>query len=275
MSDGKIILITGSTDGIGLGTALALARQGHTILVHGRDPEKIAVTCRRIMDETRNERVEGYLGDFSALANVRRLAAEIGARHDRIDILINNAGIGGGGHFKRELSADGFEVRFHVNHLAPFLLQHLLLPLVQRAAPSRIVNVASGAQMPIDFSDVMLEKSYTGFQAYSQSKLAMVMTSFDLAARLDPSRVTVNALHPGTMLNTKLVRAIGKPQGSVEIGIEAEVYLATSREVAGVSGGYFDRLERTTANAQAYDPDARAKLWALSEKLVGITLTTA
>lgn len=264
----QTLLVTGATDGIGRGAAVELARMGASVLLHGRDAERVATTREAIARETASEKLQSYVADFSSLSEVRRLAEEVHSREERLDVLVNNAGIGLG---PREESADGYELRFQVNYLAPFLLQHLLLPVLRRAAPARVVNVASVGQAPIDFDDVMLERGYGGMRAYSQSKLALVMASFELAGRLDPSEVTVNALHPGTLLDTKMVReTFGQPRGPVDVGIQSEVYLATAPELEGVTGEYFDRKERARAEAQAYDEAARRKLWQLSERLVGI-----
>jgi len=268
----QVILVTGATDGIGRGAAAELARRGARVLLHGRDPQRLAALHEALAGDCDPGRLETYCADFASLAEVRALAAAVGSAHDRLDVLLNNAGIGRGGRGKapREESADGHELRFQVNYLAPFLLQHLLLPRLLAAAPARIVNVASIGQAPIDFDDVMLERDYDGMRAYCQSKLALIMASFELADRLDPAEVTVNALHPGTLLDTKMVReGFGAPQGPVETGIEAEVYLATSPTLEGVSGEYFDRTERARADEQAYDPEARRRLWQLSEALVG------
>jgi NAD(P)-dependent dehydrogenase (short-subunit alcohol dehydrogenase family) len=271
--DQQIILVTGATDGIGKGTAVELAWRGATVLVHGRDARRAAAARDEITTATGNDRLETYMADFGSLAEVRRLAEEIKSRHDRLDVLINNAGVGAGprGKQNRELSVDGHELRFQVNHLAPFLLTHLLLPILARAGPARVVNVASAGQAPIDFEDLMLERGYDGFRAYCRSKLAMVMATFELASRLDPHEVTVNCLHPGSLLDTKMVReGFGAPQGPVDIGIEAELHLATSPALDGVTGQYFDRTRPTRAHPQAYDAEARRKLWRLSEQLSGI-----
>lgn len=269
----KIVLITGATDGIGLGTAKRLAGFGATLLLHGRDAARLASARDAIERETGNAKLETFRADFAVLDDVHTLAHEVKAAHQTFDLLINNAGIGSGGRgaSERELSKDGYELRFQVNHLAPFLLTRLLLPQLESAGAARIVNVASGAQSPINFDDVMMSHDYSGRRAYAQSKLAMVMATFELAARLDPAAVTVNALHPGSLLDTKMVReAYGDPWGPVETGIESETYLATSAELDGVSGAYFDRTEPSRADAQAYDETARKRLWALSEKLVGL-----
>ncbi len=270
--NGPIILVTGATDGIGRGTALALARRGATVLLHGRDADRLRATGDEIAAETGGDRPETYLADFAALADVRRLAAAVAAAHPVVDVLINNAGIGRGpdGGRRREVSADGHELRFQVNHLAPLLLSRLLLDNLRRAAPGRIVNVASAGQMAIDFDDVMIERGYDGRRAYCQSKLAMVMATFELARRVDPREVTINALHPGSLLDTKMVReGFGTPLGPVETGIDSEVYLATSPDLDGVTGAYFDRRRQARADQQAYDGAARRALWELSARLTG------
>jgi NAD(P)-dependent dehydrogenase (short-subunit alcohol dehydrogenase family) len=268
----QTILITGATDGIGRGTAGALAAAGARLLLHGRGDERLAETRAAIARDTGNDRLETYRADFAALAEVRGVADTVAARHDRLDVLINNAGVGRGRGDRREASRDGYELRFQVNYLAPFLLQHLLLPLLRNATPARIVNVASIGQAEIDFDDPMLERRYSGMQAYCQSKLALIMASIELARTLDPAEVTVNALHPGTLLNTKMVReGWGRAMGPVETGIEAEVYLATSPELDGVSGEYFDRTRKSRAKDQAYDPEARKRLWEMSERWVGLS----
>ena len=216
----------------------------------------------------KNKRLECYLADFSSLAQVRRLAEEVKANHDSVDILINNAGIGAGNptNKQRVLSQDGYELRFAVNYLASFLLANLLLPCLHRAASARIVNVSSVGQYPIDFNNLMLEQGYDSMQAYCQSKLALVMFTFELAQLLKRDRITVNCLHPGSRLNTKMVHEMfGQSQGSVQLGAEAIVYLATSSDLASVTGKYFDQQREANAIAQAYDCQARKKLWQLSE----------
>ena len=174
------------------------------------------------------------------------------------------------GEQPRQTSVDGHELRFAVNYLAGFLLTRLLVPLLTRSAPARVVNVASAGQMPIDFDDVMLERSYTGVQAYCQSKLAQVMFTFDLADELRDTGVTVNTLHPATFMPTKMVREAGAtPASSLEEGMEATKRLAVGPEVEGVTGRYFDGTEEARAHPQAYDTDARRRLRELSEQLAG------
>ena len=265
-----VILVTGSTDGIGKRTAHDLARMGATVLLHGRSQEKGEATLREIRDMTGNDRLEYHPADFSSLAEVRRFADEVQANHGALDVLVNNAGVGAGrrGETERDLSRDGYELRFAVNYLAPYLLTRLLLPALRHAAPSRIVNVASGAQSPINFDDVMLERNYDGLRAYSQSKLALVMFTFDLAAELEGEDITVNCLHPGSLLDTKMVReTFGRALGDVQSGADAVIYLATSPKVEGVTGKYFDEKREARANGQAYNGEARKTLRQLSEKL--------
>ena len=268
----QVILVTGSTDGIGKQTAYGLAQRGATVLLHGRSQEKGEATLWEIRDATGNDKLEYYLADFSSLAEVRHLADGVRANHHALDVLINNAGVGAGkrGEAKRELSQDGYELHFAANYLAPYLLTRLLLPALRRAAPSRIVNVASAAQNPIDFDDVMLERRYDGFGAYAQSKLALVMFTFDLAEELRGEDIAVNCLHPGSLLDTKMVReAFGRAMGDVQSGADAVIYLATSSEVEGVTGKYFDQKQEARAHEQAYDGKARNNLRQLSEKLTG------
>mgnify|MGYP001820490614 CR=1 FL=1 len=271
--DKKVILVTGATDGIGLGTASRLADLGATVLLHGRNSERLAAAREEIARNSGNEAVETIRADFTVLDEVRALADAIAGKYGSLDVLINNAGIGSGGRGakEREMSKDGFELRFQVNHLAPFLLTHLLLPSLGAPGHARVVNVASAAQTPIDFANVMLARGYSGRRAYAQSKLAMVMATFEFAERLDAGSVTVNALHPGSLLDTKMVReSYGAAMGPVETGIDSELYLAASAELEGVTGAYYDRIRPARADAQAYDSDLRRQLWALSTELVGL-----
>ena len=264
----RTVLITGATDGLGRATALDLAERGATVLVHGRSRERGEDTLGEVRRTAGGERARLYLADLSSLAQVRRLAAEVEAGHQRLDVLVNNAGIIAGA---RELSADGHELTFAVNHLSHFLLTDLLLPLLRGSAPARIVNVASIGQSPIDFGDVMLERDYSDFRAYGQSKLAQIMFSLELAERLGGGAgVTVNALHPATLMETKMVRDhIGRARSTVAEGVEALTHLAVGSGVEGVSGHFFDGLAESRAEGQAYDPEARRRLWDLSAELTG------
>jgi NAD(P)-dependent dehydrogenase (short-subunit alcohol dehydrogenase family) len=274
MTEPATILITGATDGLGKGAAVDLARRGATVLVHGRDRARLDATVDEIKKITGNEQVRSYLADLSSLAAVRGLGEQLLAAEPRLDVLLNNAGIGRGptGAQHRELSADGHELRFAVNYLAPFLLTQLLLPRLQQSAPARIVDVASIGQAPLDFDDVMLERAYEGSRAYAQSKLALIMSSFELADRLGAAGdggVTVNCLHPGTLMPTKIVHeSWAHTVDSLEHGIDAVVRLAVDPDLAGVTGRYFDGQVESKAHDQAYEPAARQQLWSLSEQLV-------
>lgn len=266
----QTILITGATDGLGKQAALELAKKGATVLLHGRSQEKAEATVQEIRNAIGNDKVEYYLADFASLEAVRRLACDLQDKHDRLDILINNAGIDAGerNNAQKELSQDGYELRFAVNYLAPFLLTHLILPLLQNSTPARIINVASIGQNTIDFKDVMLEKNYDGIRAYSQSKLALVMFTFDLAQKLKSDKITVNCLHPASLMNTKMVsETFGSSMSTVEEGTEALLYLVESPNLDGVTGEFFNGKQRAKADAQAYDEKARQQLWNLSEEL--------
>src|SRR5918998_1118260 len=264
---GAKVLVTGATDGLGRRVAFDLAAGGATVLLHGRNPERLKATLEEIRGETGNEKGGSYLTDLSSLREVRGLAERVLAEQDRLDVLVNNAGVIVG---ERKESEDGFELTFAVNYLAHFLLTSLLLPLLRDSAPARIVNVASAGQSPVDFDDVMLERSYSGMSAYTQSKLAQIMFTFELAERLSETGVSVNSLHPASLMDTKMVlETFGRAMSNVQEGVEATVRLVASPEVEGVTGRYFDGQREARADRQAYDAQARKRLWALSEELCG------
>lgn len=270
--DEKVILITGATDGLGEVVATDLARRGATILLHGRTPEKGRRVQSKILEKTGNERLHYFNADLSSLKEVEGLAASVTGSRQRLDVLINNAGLGAGPDpGRRGTSADGFELRFAVNYLAPFLLTYRLLPLLRRTAEetgeARIVNVASVAQRAIEFDNVMLEKEYDGMRAYGQSKLALIMFTFDLAKELAGSGVTATVLHPASLMDTKMVREwFGAPRTTIENGARYVERLAVDRELKGVSGVYFDQGREMRAGEQAYDGEARRVLRDLSLK---------
>jgi NAD(P)-dependent dehydrogenase (short-subunit alcohol dehydrogenase family) len=269
---GKTVLITGSTDGVGRHVARSLGVAGAKVLVHGRDRARGEAVCAAIR-EAGDGSAMFYPADLAALAQVRALAAAVRRDHDRLDLLINNAGIGSasGGRTRRE-SADGHELRFAVNYLSGFLLTRLLLPLLTASAPARIVNVASAGQSAIDFDDVMLVRRYDGGKAYTQSKLAQVMFTVDLARELTGSGVTVNCLHPATYMDTTMVRESGvSPISSVAEGGAAIINLAASPALEGRGGLYFDRQREAQAHPQAHDQAARARLRELSFALTGLS----
>jgi NAD(P)-dependent dehydrogenase (short-subunit alcohol dehydrogenase family) len=243
------ILITGSTDGVGRRVAERLGVDGDKVLVHGRD---------RARGEAVLNKSGLYIADLSSLAAVRDLAAAVTRDHGRIDVLINNAGLGFGPPpgTTRELSHDGYELRFAVNYLAGFLLSHLL-------QPTRVVNVSSLGQQAIDFTDVMLERGYSGVRAYCQSKLAQVMFTFDLAK----AGASAIALHPATYMDTTMVRESGvSPTSTVDEGADAILHAMRSNE----SGVFYNGLRPARANAQAYDAAARDQLRDLSYRLTAL-----
>jgi NAD(P)-dependent dehydrogenase (short-subunit alcohol dehydrogenase family) len=259
------ILVTGATDGLGRRVALELAAKGATVLLHGRNEERLDAALEEIGSETGSEKLRSYLADLSSLGAVRGLAEQVLSGEGRLDALINNAGVI---VQRRSESGDGYELTFAVNYLAHFLLTNLLLPLLRASAPARIVNVASAGQSPIDFGDVMLERGYEGMKAYTRSKLAQIMFTFELAERLSSTGVTVNALHPASLMDTKMVlETFGYTMSTVEEGADATVRLAVSPELEGVTGRYFDGQREARANRQAYDEGARKRLWDLSEEL--------
>jgi NAD(P)-dependent dehydrogenase (short-subunit alcohol dehydrogenase family) len=268
---GKTVLITGSTDGVGRYVAAKLAAAGANVLIHGRDKARAETLADEIRREGHGD-ATFYQADLSSLAGARKLAETVIAEHKRLDVFISNAGIGSmSPKSERQLSADGHELRFAVNYLSGFLLARLLLPLLKASVPSRIVNVASLGQHPLDFDDVMLTKGYTGTRAYAQSKLAQIMFTIDLAGEIDGSGVTVNALHPATYMNTTMVREGGiTPISTVEQGGDAILHLAAGDDMAGKTGLFFNGMQPSKANAQAYDGAARQRLRALSLQFVGL-----
>ncbi|GCE15167.1 3-oxoacyl-ACP reductase [Tengunoibacter tsumagoiensis] len=269
----QTILITGSTDGLGKQTALALARQGATVLLHGRNQQRLEKTLREIQEATGKRNLETYLADLADLSEVRSLAERVQTQHPQIDMLINNAGVGSGKLLggRRELSRDGYELRFAVNYLAPFLLTHLLLPSLRTSQPARIIHVGSVGQLPIDFDNIMFERRYNGYDAYRRSKLALVMFTIDLADLLKEEHITVNCVHPASLMNTKMVReTIPFTQTTVEEGVRSVMYLATSSTLDNVTGQYFDQMQQARAHPQAYDVAARHRLRQISEQLTGL-----
>ncbi|GAA2021848.1 SDR family oxidoreductase [Catenulispora yoronensis] len=270
----RTVLITGATDGLGRALARRLAADGGTsLLLHGRDQAKLDATADGIRDAHNVPRPLTFRADLAELAQVRDLAAEVRDATERLDVLVNNAGIGGGEPDGRDrrVSKDGYELRFAVNYLAGFLLTQELLPLLRASAPARVVNVASLGQQDIEFDDVMLERNYDGMRAYCQSKLAQISSTVELAERIPAAEVTFNSLHPATYMPTKMVlQEIGHSIDSLETGVEATRRLVVDQKLAGVSGRFFDRQREARALKQAYDPAARAELYGLSLKLVGL-----
>jgi NAD(P)-dependent dehydrogenase (short-subunit alcohol dehydrogenase family) len=263
-------LVTGSTDGVGRAVATRLGEAGVRVLVHGRDRGRGQDVVARI--RAGGGAAELLIADLSALAGVEGLAEAVRRKTDRLDLLVNNAGIGTGRPgAPRETSADGHELRFAVNYLAGFLLTHRLLPLLRESAPARIVNVSSAGQQAVDFGDLMLTRGYSGARAYCRSKLAQILFTIDLAEELRGTGVTVNALHPATYMDTTMVRESGvAPWSTVEQGAEAILRLATSPELEGKTGLYFDGTGEARADPQAYDPAARRRLRQITLELTGL-----
>ncbi len=265
---GQVALVTGSTDGLGRQVALELAALGARVLVHGRNRERGEAVVREIRDL--GSEASFYAADFAAIAEVRALAEAIRGDQDRLDLLINNAGIWRReGDETRHLSADGHELMFAVNYLAGFLLTHELRGLLAASAPSRVINVASRAQAPLDFDDPMLEREFSPGRAYAQSKLAQILFTLDIAEAFAADGITVNSLHPATLMDTTMVRLAGMaPRATVEEGVEAVMQLAVSPDYGAGGGLYLEGLEEARAHPQAYDEHARAALRRLSETLV-------
>jgi len=266
--DRPIVLVTGSTDGLGREVALRIAATGAHVIVHGRNRERGAEVVAQIEAEGKGS-ARFYRADFASLDSVRAFARTILDDYDRLDILVNNAGIALIGQPDRRLSADGQELHFAVNYLAGFLLTRMLLPRLRSGAPSRIINVSSIGQAPLDFDDITLERGYSTNRAYGQSKLAQVMFTIDLADELAGTGVSVFALHPATFMDTHMITSAGlQPRSTVSEGADAVMHLVAT---AGLeSGQFFNQTRPARANAQAYEESAREKLRSLSRKLTGI-----
>ena len=262
----QVVLVTGSTSGLGREVALRLGAMGAHVIVHGRNAER----GEQVVDEINRAgpgNARFYRADLASFAQVRSFGESILRDYSRLDVLVNNAGFGSAPD-ERLLSEDGHEFRFQVNYLSTFLLTNMLLPRLGESIPSRIVNISSLAQSPIDFDDVMIENNFSGRRAYAQSKLAQVMFTFDLAEQLEGTGIMVNSLHPATYMPTGMVARLGvEPVATIDEGADAVMQLVVSTEIDG--GQFFRGLEPARANAQAYDLEARARLKRLSQELTG------
>ena len=266
--DQQVILVTGSTDGLGREVARRLAAGGAHVIVHGRNAERGRALVAEI-EAAGGGSARFLAADLASLDAVRSLAETILNDYDRLDVLVNNAGIWLNRSGERQLSADGHELHFAVNYLAGYALTRLLLPRLIESAPARIVNVASAAQRPIDFDDPMMENGYSAGRAYAQSKLAQVMFTMDLARELEGTGVIVAALHPATLMDTPMVREAGvAARSTIDEGADAVMHLIAGPDIT--SGDYYDGLRPARAHAQAYDPEARAMLRRLSRELTGV-----
>ncbi len=266
---GEVVLITGSTDGLGRELALRMGATGAHVIVHGRDEAR----AREVVAEIERQGVGSaryFLADFASLDEVRAFAAQILEEYPRLDLLVNNAGVGPGapGH-ERVLTPDGQELRFQVNYLAGFLLTRSLLPLLESSAPSRIVSVTSRQQLEIDFDDLRFDEGYTGGRAYGRSKLAQILFTFDLAEELKGTGVAAYAVHPAPAMATALVRETGgTPQTTVDQGAEAVMRVILGEDLP--AWVYFHEGEPARAHEQAYDEEARRRLRAISASITGI-----
>ncbi|MEQ8248915.1 MAG: SDR family oxidoreductase [Alphaproteobacteria bacterium] len=277
----KTVLVTGATDGIGKETALRIAAQGARVLIVGRNAEKGAAAVADIVRQTGNATVEFLQADLSVQAHIRSLAAEVKARTERLDVLVNNAGAI---LFRREESADGIEMTFALNHLNYFLLTHELTDVLTASGTARVVNVASIAhrRAVLDFDDLELKRGFGAWKAYARSKLANVMFTYGLARRLEGTGVTVNCLHPGFVRSqfgrnngffartgVALAMRFGNAI-SIAQGAETSVYLASSPEVEGQTALYFDACRAVRSNEISYDRAAQDRLWDMSKEMVGL-----
>src|SRR6059036_247845 len=273
---GKVCLITGANSGIGKATALGLAKLDATVVVVSRDKDKGEAALLEIRTRSGNKNVDAMVADLSTQDSVRELAHDCKGRYKKLHVLINNAGV-----FlpKRVPTVDGLETTFATNHLGHFILTNLLLDVLKASAPSRIINITSSAHhgTMIDFDDLQGEKKYSGYHAYSQSKLANVLFTYQLAKRLEGTGITVNCLHPGvvrtgfgkdvTGLMSILVR-VGSPfMMSPEKSARAAIYLATSPELEGVTGKHFSRGKEERSSTESYDAASAERLWNVSAKL--------
>lgn len=271
----NVVLITGATSGIGLAAALDLSRMGARVIVHGRNQERCKAALDRIRVRGGNENIEYAAADLSVQADVRDLAQQVISHHNRLDVLINNAGAV---YLMRRLSADGIEMTLATNHLAPFLLTRLLLPSLEASPSARIVNVASHAHYgnPVDLSNLELKRGYLPLTAYNRSKFANVLFTYAMARRLAGTKITTNAMHPGFVAtgmggnNGFLIRPFARLVMSLGItpeeGARTVVYLASSPEVEGINGKYYYLQKSVPSDRRTYDIETQEKLWGLSEE---------
>ena len=273
---GKVCLVTGGSAGIGKATALGLANMGATVIVVGRDRSRGEAGVTEIKQKSNNDAVDLMLADLSSQASIRRLAEDFKDRYQQLHVLISNAGV-----FisKRTVTVDGIETTFAVNHLAPFLLTNLLLDVLKASAPARIINITSSGERSgtINFDDLQGEGRYSGFRAYNQSKLAMILFTYELARKLEGTAVTVNCVHPGVVVTNLgrgssgafglLLRLMRPFFSSPEKGAETPIYLASSPEVEGVSGKYFAKKAEAKSSERSYDTVTARRLWQVSAEL--------
>jgi NAD(P)-dependent dehydrogenase (short-subunit alcohol dehydrogenase family) len=276
---GKVVVITGANSGIGRETTRALARKGATIVMACRNLVKAKPVCNAIKQESSNTKIEVMQLDLASLRSIREFAERFCQKYEKLDVLINNAGVFS---MTREETKDGFEKTIGTNHLGPFLLTHLLLPLIKRTPEARIVNVSSNTAFygQIDLDDLHLKKKYHSFRAYAASKLAIVFFTQELAERLKDADITVNALHPGHVATNiwpedkwymALFSKLQRPFTiSAEEGAQTSIYLASSDEVKGITGRYFDKKKPRAIPSRCTNTQLQKGLWRLSEQLTGL-----
>lgn len=283
--NGKICLVTGATNGIGKATALALAQMGATVVIVGRSPTKCATVVSEIRQISGNSRVEALVGDLSLMAEVRRVADQFKAKYHELHVLVNNAGAS---FPKRQLTSEALEKTFALNHLSPFLLTQLLLDTLKASAPARIVTVSSDAHKGahLEFDNLQTETGNYGLTAYGRSKLANVVFSYELARRLAGTGVTANALHPG-LVRTGFAGNMSPVAAAIinfimrfvalspEQGAQTSVYLASSPELEGVTGKFWEKSKATPSGPASYDEATWARLWDISDKMIAATATAA
>ncbi len=274
----KVALVTGANSGTGKWTAINLARQGATVIMLCRNQERGMEAFNEVKNITHSDKIDIMFCDLASMASIRSFAKAFKKKYTRLDVLVNNAGVVLPG---RRVTEDGFELQFGVNHLGHFLLTNLLLDLIIASAPARIVNVASGAHTigDIHFNDIDLRKNYSIIKAYSRSKLANILFTYELAMRLNGTGVTVNALHPGAVASQmginrdtgfgKLITKTLKPFFlTPEEGAQTAIYLASSKEVEGVNGRYFYKKQPISSSEKSYNKQIAKKLWYISSMMV-------
>lgn len=263
----KIVLVTGSTDGIGKQTALELAKKDAYVLIHGKDSKRCHKTVDEIAAKSGNNKLQPFVADLSSLKQVKRLAQQINQQYQYLDVLINNAGVYEKSYRESE---DGLEMTFAVNHMAPFVLTLLLLDIIKQSPQGRIINVSSMSHYNspgIDFDDLNLKKNYNGYKAYCQSKLCNIFFTYELAARLKETTITANCLHPG-VIDTKLLRStLGMGGASLAEGAKTSVYLAAAPELESVTGKYFSDCNESESSNYSHNLETRKKLWEISLRL--------
>ncbi len=282
--NGKTCMITGANSGIGKATAMGLARMGATVVMVCRDPSRGEAAMAEIKVESDNQAVDVLLADLSSQTAIRQLAEDFRVRHQRLHVLINNAGVF---RSKRSVTEDGVETHFAVNYLAPFLLTNLLLDVLKASAPVRVVNVAGEyhRKATINFDDLMCERNYSASRANNQAKLALILFTYELARRLEGTGVTVNCLHPGAVatgmldkdpdasaFSRFLYKLVSPFFLSPKKGAETSIYLASSPEVEGATGRYFIKKRPVESSPESYDATIAGRLWEVSEELTGLDL---